>query len=136
MDAMMFKTWLVLTAAVSLLIAATVELPELTPLTPWQRLEQANIPAGNVEVRPMPPDWKPPPVWNGYFGDDRYGNYEPKGAAPTGWVHPSTLSLPLEVWSNSAGHGAPGYTQVEIGGEMRTVPKWFALEMLKREPAR
>ena len=61
---------------------------EQTPLDPWQRFEQT-APLGKVEVRPMPPDCKPPPVWNGYFGDDTYGNHHPNGSAPPGWLHPS-----------------------------------------------
>ena len=56
--------------------------------------------------------------------------------APAGWVHPSTLSLPLEVSSNSPGPNTPGHTQVEIRGEVRTIPRWMAIEMLKREVAR
>jgi hypothetical protein len=114
-------------AALTIATAATAQLPSNDW---WLRLD---VPPGNVEVRPAPPDWTPPPVWNGYFGDDSYGNYHPKGPAPAGWIHPSTRKLPLEVSSNSPGPGGAGHTQLEIGGETKTIPQWMAVELLKRE---
>jgi hypothetical protein len=96
MAALKMRNMVVTAAAFAVVIGTTVGLADLPPPSPWQRFE-ADAPSGTVEVRPMPPGWKKPPVWNGYFGDDRYGNYHPKGAAPAGWVHPRVLETPKEV---------------------------------------
>jgi hypothetical protein len=118
----LMKTITVLTAAACVgLTVATVATAQLPSNEPWKRLEQADIPPGHVEVRPAPPNWKPRPVWNGYFGDDSYGNYHPKGAAPVGWMHPSIPALPVEVSG----------TYAAIGGETKTISQWMAIELLK-----
>lgn len=74
-------TILIAAACVGLTIAtaATAQLPST------DRWLQLDVPPGNVEMRPAPPNWKPHPVW------------APNGVAPAGYVHPSTLVPPKDV---------------------------------------
>ena len=81
-------------AAVSLTIVATVGLlavSEQTPPEPWQRFEQADIPAGHVEVRPTPV-W-PAAVWAAIASQRSRGSYEDNGSFASRWS-----PLPLIPW--------------------------------------
>jgi hypothetical protein len=68
-------TILIAVAGVGLTVA-TVATAQLPPIDRWLQLD---VPAGNVEVRPPPPNWQPRPVW------------APDGVAPAGYIPPMVL---------------------------------------------
>jgi hypothetical protein len=75
---------------VPLAIEVTVWLQQPPPPEPWQRFEQADVPPGNVEVRP-PKVW-PAAVWAIFASQGHRGRYGDETSFAARWA-----ALPWEA---------------------------------------